>query len=77
MKELGIRIADGNSAVKDLVANGKLAMGMVDTDDALVALNKGNPVAVVFLDQQEPALGTLIIPNTVALIAKGPHPQEA
>ena len=32
---------------------------------------------VVFLDQAEGGLGTLIIPNTVALIAGAPHPDAA
>lgn len=73
LNEKGVVIADGNSAVKDLVASGKLAMGLVDTDDALEAVNKGKPVDVVFLDQGEGELGTLVSPNTVALISGAPH----
>ena len=36
-------------------------------------MEKGAPVAVVFPDQQDAGLGTLIIPNTVALIKDAPH----
>ncbi|MFC2000066.1 extracellular solute-binding protein [Chloroflexota bacterium] len=71
----GVRVVDGNSVVRDLVASGKLIMGLTDTDDACGALSRGAPVAIVFPDQD--GLGTLIIPNTVALIAGAPHPTEA
>ena len=71
----GVRVVDGNSVVRDLVASGQLMMGLTDTDDACGAINKGAPVAIIFLDQND--LGTLIVPNTVALIAGSPHPDEA
>ena len=73
----GVRIVDGNSVVRDLVANGQLLFGLTDTDDAYGAKQKGLPVAIVFPDQGDQALGTLVIPNTVALIAKAPHATEA
>lgn len=72
----GVRVLDGNSVVRDLVVNGQLAMGMVDTDDACVAIREGAPVQMIFLDQEAGGLGTLLIPNTVALIDGAPHPQE-
>ena len=77
LKSRGVRVVDGNSVVRDLVAGGQLMMGLTDTDDACGALKKGAPVALVFLDQDEKGLGTLVIPGTVALIAGGPHPPEA
>lgn len=76
LKDLGVRVVDGNSVVRDLVANGQLAIGLTDTDDACGALRKGAPVALIFPDQMPEGLGTLIIPGTVALIANGPHPDE-
>lgn len=72
----GLRIVDGNSVVRDLVADGRLAFGVTDTDDACGAIERGAPVAIVFPDQGEGELGTLIIPNTVALVAGAPHPAE-
>jgi iron(III) transport system substrate-binding protein len=72
----GIRVVEGNSVVRDLVANGQLMLGLTDTDDACGAIERGAPVAVVFPDQEQNALGTLVIPNTVALIANGPNPAE-
>jgi iron(III) transport system substrate-binding protein len=70
-----VAIVDGNSVVRDLVAAGELKMGLTDTDDANLALLEGRPVKIIYPDQD--TLGTLVIPNTVALIKDAPHPQEA
>ncbi len=59
-------IVDGNSVVRDLVADGEVAFGITDTDDAFLAVENGAPVEVLYLDQD--TIGTLIIPNTVGLI---------
>ena len=75
LRNRGVRVVDGNSTVRDLVASGRLALGLTDTDDACGALKRGSPVTIVFPDQD--VLGTLIIPNTVALIADAPHLEEA
>jgi iron(III) transport system substrate-binding protein len=77
LKARGVRVVDGNSVVRDLVASGQLMLGLTDTDDACGALKKGAPVAIIFLDQAQDGLGTLIIPGTVALVAQAPHPREA
>ena len=76
LKRRGVRILDGNSVVRDLVASGQLAFGLTDTDDACVALKRGLPVAMVFPDQGADRPGTLAIPTTVAMIAGAPHPAE-
>lgn len=75
LAERGVRVVDGNSVVRDLVANGQLAFGLTDTDDACGALARGAPVAVILPDQDD--LGTLVIPGTVSLIAGAPHPEQA
>lgn len=72
-KDKGIQAVDGNSVVRDRVVSGQMAMGLTDTDDAYGAVNDGAPVEVVYLDQGEGEMGTLINPNTVALIAGAPH----
>ena len=76
MKDQGVRVLDGNSVVRDLVARGQLAFGLTDTDDACVAVMRGDPVSIVFPDGNDD-LGTLTIPGTVAVIAGGPNPVEA
>jgi iron(III) transport system substrate-binding protein len=71
LKESGVRIVDGNSVVRDMVASGESLFGLTDTDDAEIAQNAGDPVKVIFPDQD--GLGTLLIPNTVALVDGGPN----
>lgn len=77
IKHKGVRIADGNSTVRDLVVQGKLQFGMVDTDDACEAVRRGANIRTVAPDQAEGSLGALVIPTTVAVVLGGPHPQEA
>ena len=68
--ERGIRIVDGNGVVRDLVVDGQMIFGITDTDDALGAVEKGAKVSIIFPDQGEGQDGTLIVPNTVAMVKK-------
>jgi iron(III) transport system substrate-binding protein len=68
-------VVDGNSVTRDSVAEGKAAVGFTDTDDAGGAVAKGAPVKMLFPDQE--GMGTLVIPNTAAMVAGAPHPEEA
>jgi iron(III) transport system substrate-binding protein len=77
MSQRQVRVVDGNSVVRDLVANGQLSFGLTDTDDACSAVEKGNHVAIIVPDQEPGEMGALVIPNTVAMIAGAPHPAEA
>jgi iron(III) transport system substrate-binding protein len=69
----GVRLVDGNSTVRDMVATGQLFFGVVDTDDACAAVTSGAPVIPILPDQGSGALGTLVIPGSVALLAGAPH----
>lgn len=75
LKENGAVIVDGNSVARDVVVQGELPAAFTDTDDVNVAIEAGKPVRMVFPDSG--GLGTLLIPNTVALIKGAPHPGEA
>ncbi len=72
-----VRVLGGNKQVAVTVARGDLAFGLPDTDDAILEQEAGRPVEIIYPDQQEGGLGTLLIPNTVALIRGGPHPEAA
>lgn len=72
-----LRVVDGNSVVRDLVADGQLAFGVTDTDDACGAMESGKNVTIIIPDQEAGGMGTLVIPNTIAIIAGAPHPAEA
>lgn len=68
LKENDVRIVAGNSTVRDLVARGDLWAGLTDTDDVWVGKDNGHPIDMVLPDQDAKGIGTLVIPNTVALI---------
>lgn len=68
----GAQVLPGNAQVKNAVAAGKLAAGLTDSDDANLALLEGKPVDIIFPDAD--GMGTLLIPNSVALVARCPHP---
>lgn len=63
-----VQIVAGNRQVATAVARGEVAWGITDTDDAMVEIDAGSPVFVVYPDQGAEQMGTLLIPNTVALI---------
>ncbi len=74
----GIREVDGNGAVKDLVVAGVCIAGFTDTDDAFAAIDAGKPLAmlparIAWQGRQ----ATIAIPNTVSIVAGGPHPELA
>ena len=75
LKANGVRVVDGNSVVRDLVARGDVRVGLTDTDDVNVALEDGQPIAMVLPDKD--GLGVPVMPNMVSLIANAPHPDEA
>ncbi len=64
----------GNAPLARSVAGGQAAFGFTDTDDYEKVLADGRPVARVYPDQAEGGVGTLLIPNTIALVKGGPRP---
>ena len=50
---------------------------LTDTDDAIVEIESGHPVAIVYPDQGEGQMGTLLIPNTLCIIKGSPHQEQA
>jgi iron(III) transport system substrate-binding protein len=70
-------VVSGNKQVALDVASGTLAFGITDTDDAAIERDRGAPVEIVYPDQGEGEIGTLLIPNTVCIIKGGPHPEQA
>src|SRR5688500_9917844 len=74
LKDNGVRVVDGNSVVRDLVARGDVKIGLTDTDDVNVALEDGQPIAMMLPDKE--GLGVPVMPNMVSLIANAPHADE-
>jgi iron(III) transport system substrate-binding protein len=73
-------IVSGNKQVAEGVSAGQYAVGTTDTDDAIGEVETGKAVAIVFPDGDRPRterMGTLFIPNTVAVIHGCPNPDHA
>ena len=68
LKANEVKIVSGNKQVADEVSSGELAFGITDTDDAYGAVKDGHPVEIIYPDQGEGEIGTLYIPNTLAVI---------
>jgi iron(III) transport system substrate-binding protein len=74
LAENQVIVVNGNSVTRDLVVEREVPLGFTDTDDANVAITKGKQVKIYFPDKK--GIGTLLIPNTVALIMNGPNPKN-
>jgi iron(III) transport system substrate-binding protein len=77
LRKNAVALLGGNKSVALDVAAGKYAIGLTDTDDAIHEVLAGKPVTIIYPDSAElarhPNLGTLFIPNTLALIKNAPH----
>ena len=75
------QLVSGNKQVAEGVGAKQYAVGLTDTDDAMDEVDKGHPVAIIFPDRdgskEYPRLGTLFLPNTVAVVRDCPNPQGA
>lgn len=79
-------ICNGNSDVVKKVASGEAYLGFTDSDDVYAAKKRGLKVDFFYpqviwkksnAGTDMEVMGTLLIPNTVALIRSAPHKQEA
>src|SRR5262249_46776216 len=70
-----VGIVPGNKQAATGVSEGRFAVGLTDTDDALIEARSEKPVALVFPDAD--GIGTLFIPNTLAVVKGGPNPDAA
>jgi iron(III) transport system substrate-binding protein len=77
LKANGVQVLSGNKQVAQAVGSGQAAFGLTDTDDAMGEIDAGNPVTIVYPDREADALGTLFIPNTLAILKGAPHRKAA
>ncbi|MBI3950776.1 MAG: extracellular solute-binding protein, partial [Acidobacteria bacterium] len=69
-----VRIVDGNSVFRQMVSRGEVKVGWTDTDDVNVAKEAGEPVEMIYPDQQ--GIGTPVMPNMVSVTKGGPNPES-
>jgi iron(III) transport system substrate-binding protein len=77
LKANGVLVFSGNKQVATAVGAGQIEVGLTDTDDAMGEIEAGSPVAIVYPDRSPGELGTLFIPNTLAMIKGAPHADAA
>jgi len=74
-----MRIMEGNMTAAKAVAAGEIPLCTTDSDDACLLRGEGQPIGWLPI-HHEPAAGdrggALMIPNTLALMAGAPHPEE-
>jgi len=75
LKANGVKIVPGNSVVRDMVERGEVKLGLTDTDDVNVAMERGAPIGMIMPDKD--GMGVPVMPNLVSMIAGAPHPEEA
>ncbi len=68
LKANGVHVFSGNKQVAIAVGSGEIAVGLTDTDDAMGEVEAGRPVAIIYPDREPSQLGTLFIPNTIAIV---------
>lgn len=77
LRRHGVRmLTGGNAATVEAVVTGECAYGLTDTDDALAAIARGLPVAMCLprsLPVGRAGGGTMLVPNTLALVQGGPR----
>ena len=72
-----VKFLQSNGATLKETVAGHVAWAFTDTDDYHEAKLKGHKVACVFPDQEDGGLGTMLIPNSVAIVKGGPDPAGA
>jgi iron(III) transport system substrate-binding protein len=77
LKANGVKIMSGNKQVALAASTGEIAFGLTDTDDALGEIDKARPVEIVYPDRGAEEMGTLFIPNTLAIVKGCRHPESA
>jgi len=80
MKNNGVRLYDGNASVVRAIAQGEIDAGLTDSDDVYAAARNGWAVAMRAeapdtndVPSGLPSIGTIVLPNTVGLVAGGPN----
>ena len=77
LKANGVQVFSGNKQVATAVGSGQIAFGLTDTDDAMGEIDAGSPGRDRLSRPPARRLGTLFIPNTLAIIKGASHPRRS
>jgi iron(III) transport system substrate-binding protein len=74
-------LPSGNAGVVEAVLKGEADVGLTDTDDVWAAQARGELIRAIYpahdIEEGAKGVGTLLIPNTAAIIKGGPNPERA
>jgi len=73
----GLTILPDNTEVWQGVGRGEFALGLTNSPNYFLARKANYPVGVVYPDQEDGGLGTLLNLNAAAVIKGGPNPDAA
>ena len=71
----GNRVVPSDVEVRQMVASGEAAWGIIDLDMAICAKRQAEPVHIFFPDRM--AIGTVVVPQAAVLVRGAPHPDQA
>ena len=77
LKKNRVKMESGNKSVAQSVSSGRVLFGLTDTDDAMIEIDKGRHVAIVYPDSGKNQMGVLFIPNTLSIVKGAPNPTAA
>ena len=73
----GLTILPDNTEVWQGVGRGEFALGLTNSPNYFLARKANYPVGVIYPDQEDGGLGTLLNLNAAAVIKGGPNPDAA
>ncbi len=77
LKANGVVLSTSNGESADQVAAGQATLSLVDSDDAINRIRRGDALQMIVPDQAPGGLGCFVVPNAVVLVRGGPHPEAA
>ena len=72
-----VHIYETEEQLVSAVASGEVHWGVVDSDLAIVMRDQNPSIKIVFPDQGEDGFGTVLIPDTVSVLAAAKNPRVA
>ena len=72
-----VRIYETDEQLASAVVSGEVHWGVVDSDLAIILRDQNPSIKIVFPDQGEGGFGTVLIPDTVSVLAAAKNPNVA
>jgi len=77
LKANGMKVLPDHTDVANAVGRGEVSLGIVNHYYYVFEKRDGSPVGLIYPDQGEGEMGTLVVPLAVSMIKGAPHPSAA